>query len=73
MFYDIPSSREHMTTTSECKWLTADQLVIMQDKCRMPQYLLAFEGVQDGKVAWVLQCEDDDFACVVKSWSSGYE
>lgn len=39
----------------------------------MPQYLLAFEGVQDGEVAGVLQSEDDDFASVVKSWSSCYE
>lgn len=39
----------------------------------MLQYLLAFEGVQDGEVARVLQSEDDDFARVVKSWSSRYE
>lgn len=36
-------------------------------------YLLAFEGVQDGEVARVLQSEDDDFASMVKSWSSRYE
>lgn len=36
------------------------------------QHLLAFERVQDGQVAWVLQGEDDDFAGVVKSRRSGY-
>lgn len=39
----------------------------------MPQYLLAFEGVQDSEVARVLQSEDDDLASVVKSWSSRYK
>lgn len=39
----------------------------------MPKYLLAFEGVQDGEVARVLQSKDDDLASVVKSWSSCYE
>lgn len=39
----------------------------------MLHHLLAFEGVQDGEIARVLQGEDDDFAGVVKSWSSRYE
>lgn len=39
----------------------------------MLQYLLPFEGVQDGEVAGVLQSEDDDFAGVVKSRSSCYK
>lgn len=34
---------------------------------------MAFEGVQDGELARVFQGEDDDFACVVKPWSSCYE
>lgn len=37
----------------------------------MLQHLLAFERVQDGQVACVLQGEDDDFAGVVKSRGSG--
>lgn len=36
-------------------------------------YLLSFERVQDGEVSRVLQCEDDDFASVVKAWSSSYK
>lgn len=39
----------------------------------MLRHLLAFEGVQDGEVARVVQGEDDDFASVVKSWSPRYE
>lgn len=39
----------------------------------MLQYLLAFEGMQDGEVSRVLQCEDDDFTSVIKSWSSCYQ
>lgn len=38
-----------------------------------PQYLMAFEGVQDGELSGVLQGEDDDFARVVESWRSSYQ
>lgn len=36
-------------------------------------YLHAFEGVQDGEVAGVIQSENNDFAGVVEPWSSCYQ
>lgn len=52
----------------------ADELFIrLKGTGWTPLYLMAFEGVQDGEVSWVLQSEYDDFAGVVKSWSSCYE
>lgn len=63
----LPASRRTETdkrTSFISNWFIAGNL---------SQYLMAFEGVQDGELARVFQGEDDDFACVVKPWSSCHE